>query len=160
MGRHAACSGAVNHSSEKVLEKQESLFRKGEVFCYVWICEQVGGDGDEVAEGPTGLDLEAEDRGARPGAVGQDAPQNGAGQEHPFRFENLERRGRRKGKCFCLPSLRFDGASRTWHKMRCDLAGRCCKGPVSKMGDGVSTYLQEWVSSPTLDDAKTKTSKG
>merc|ERR1712203_1109813 len=112
MGRHAACSRAVNNSSEKVLEKQESLFRKGALFRYVWICEQVGGNGDEVAEGPTGLDLQAEDRGARSGSVGQDAPQGSARQEHPFRFENLERRGERKGKCFCLPSLRFDGASK------------------------------------------------
>merc|ERR1712203_57338 len=125
-GRCAACSRAINHSSVKVSERQESLFWKGAVFRYVWICEQVGSDGGEVAEGPTGLDLQAEDRGARAGSVGQDAPQGGACQEHPFRSENLERRGKRKGKCFCLPSLRFDGASKTWHKMRFDLSGLCC----------------------------------
>ena len=65
-----------------------------------------GGDGGEVAKGSTGLDLEAEDHGARPGSVGQDAPQGGAGQEHSFRSDNLERRGERKEKCFCLLYLR------------------------------------------------------
>ena len=43
----------------------------------VWIREQAGRDGGEVAEGSTGLDLEAEDCGARPGSVRQDAPQGG-----------------------------------------------------------------------------------
>merc|ERR1712037_264709 len=87
-------------------ESRKFLFERSSLQQYVWIREQVGGDGGEVAEGSSGLDLEAEDCGARPGSVRQDAPQGGAGQEHTFRFDNLESRGERKEKCFCLPSLR------------------------------------------------------
>jgi len=76
---------------------QRSPKGKESVRSNVRLGEQVGGDGRKVAEGPTGVDLQAEDGGARPGAVGQDAPQGRAGQKHPFRSQNLESwRGERK----------------------------------------------------------------
>merc|ERR1712181_162226 len=51
------------------------------------------------------LDLKTEDCGARPVAFRKDAPQGGAGQEHLLCAYNLERRGERKEKCFCLLPL-------------------------------------------------------
>merc|ERR1712183_868763 len=107
MGDRHQLASALSTTPQKRFQRNQKV-----PFENVWIREQVGRDGGEVAKGSSGLDLEAEDCGARPGSVGQDAPQGGAGQEHPFRSENLERRGERKGKCFCLPSLRFDIASK------------------------------------------------
>ena len=90
------------HQSYRKLPRKVSFQN---VCNHVWIREQVGGKGGEVGKGSNYLDLEAEDCGARPGSVGEDAPQDGAGQEHPFRSDNLEKRGERKErKCFCFLS--------------------------------------------------------
>ena len=118
---HPACLRAINKS---LSEKQETPFRKElprksllsyeqetlAVCSHVWISAQLSSNGGEVAEGSTGLDLKTEDCGARPVSFRQDAPQDGAGQEHPFRSDNLERRGERKKKYFCLLYLIYHWA--------------------------------------------------
>jgi len=108
MGNLVWTKAADTQLAAELSTTPQKRFRRNQKvpFGNVWIREQVGGDGGEVAEGSTGLDLEAEDCGARPGSLGQDAPQGGAGQKHPFRSDNLESRGERKDKCFCFPSLR------------------------------------------------------
>merc|ERR1712212_721705 len=88
------------NSLEKVFfsNKQETLA----ICSHVWISAQLSSNGGEVAEGSTGLNLKTEDCGARPVSFRQDASQDGVGQEHTFRSDNLERRGERKKKYFCL----------------------------------------------------------
>ena len=63
-----------------------------------------------MGERPVGLDLQAEDCRAEAGAFQQQPAQDGAGQEHAFRSENLERGERLDSsgddKCVCDLFLR------------------------------------------------------
>merc|ERR1712130_127535 len=98
-----ACTWAINISTEKVVFQRNQKISFEKLRSHVWISsEQVGGDGGEMAEGSTGVDLQAEDCGALPGSVRQDAPQDRPGQKHPLRSHYLEWRGKRKERCFCL----------------------------------------------------------
>ena len=63
-----------------------------------------------MGEGAVGLDLQAEDCRAEAGAFRQQPAQDGAGQEHAFRSESLERGERLDSsgddKCICDLFLR------------------------------------------------------
>ena len=63
-----------------------------------------------MGERPVGLDLQAEDCRAEAGASRQQPAQDGAGQEHAFRSESLERGERLDSsgddKCICDLFLR------------------------------------------------------